>query len=193
MISIPLPQPAELHIPVISIRIAERELVSGLRNRCENKFKYLYQMYAPALMGIISRIVKTEEIAEDVLQETFVKIWSSIDSYDNSRGRLFTWMAATARNTAIDQLRSKAQLNSEKNAAIDDLSLESENYQAEINPDVIGVKQLTLNLQSSEREVLNLVYFQGYSHSEVAEKLNIPTGTVKTRLRRAIVCLRLYF
>lgn len=151
-------------------------------------------MYAPALMGIISRITRSQIVAEDVLQETFVKIWNSIDGYDSSRGRLFTWMAATARHTAIDQLRSRTQLNADKNSNIDDHSFELENsYQITINPDTIGVEQMTTGLPPSEREILHLIYFQGYTHSETAERLNIPLGTVKTKLRRAISSLREHF
>jgi RNA polymerase sigma factor (sigma-70 family) len=194
MISIPLPPSAKINNPVTRFRITEQELVSGLRNRCESRFKVLYQMYSPALMGIISRIVKCEDTAEEVLQDTFVKVWNSIDGYDSSRGRLFTWMAATARHRAIDQLRSRAYLNTEKNSDIEDFSFKLEDkHQVTINPDTIGLKQLTSNLCPSEKEILDLIYFQGYSHSETAEKLNIPLGTVKTKLRRAIGTLREFF
>ncbi len=161
---------ANVQVPVISLSVTEEELVNGIRGKCEDKFRLLYKMYAPALMGVISRIVRSDVAAEDVLQDTFVKIWNSIESYDSSRGRLFTWMAATARNTAIDQLRSRAQINTAKHSNID--------------PDT---------MHTSEKEVLDLIYFQGYTHSEASKTLNIPLGTVKTKLRRAINALREYF
>jgi RNA polymerase sigma factor (sigma-70 family) len=193
MIAISISAP-EFPAPFIGFGIAEEDLIKGVRGRCGHKFKVLYKMYAPALMGIISRIVKSDVVAEDVMQETFVKIWNSIDGYEPSRGRLFTWLAATARHTAIDQLRSRAQLNSDKNSDIEDFSLEVEGkYQEFFNPDTIGIRQLTINLPASEKEILDLIYFQGYTHSETAEKLDIPLGTVKTKLRRAIGSLRGYF
>lgn len=184
----------EIPAPVISIKMSEDALVSGLQKRSEQQFKMLYGMYAPALLGIISRIVKSDVVAEDVLQESFVKIWNGIDGYDVSRGRLFTWMASTARHTAIDQLRSKAALNAARNSNMDDLTQELEiQRRTEINPDAIGVKQLTGHLPVAEKEILELIYFQGFTHSEVAKKLNIPLGTVKTRVRKAVSSLRCYF
>lgn len=194
MISIQLPPAADVQTTILSFAILEKELVRDIQNRCEPKFKQLYQMYAPALMGIISKIVKTEVASEDALQETFIKIWNSIDGFDASRGRLFTWMAATARHTAIDQLRSRAQINANKNSDIDDFSFELEStYRVSYNTDTIGVKQLTCSLPSSEKELLELIYFQGYTHSEAAQKLDMPLGTVKTKLRRAIMALREHF
>ncbi|MBC7567872.1 MAG: RNA polymerase sigma factor [Pedobacter sp.] len=154
----------------------------------------LYTMYSPALMGIISRIIKFDEIAEDVLQETFVKIWKSIDQYQESKGKLFTWMARLARNTAIDQLRGRGYINSRKNSDLEDVSVEVDmNNQMVYNPETIGLKKLTMNLCARQKAILDLIYFEGYSQSEVAEELNIPLGTVKTRLRMAIATLRKYF
>ncbi|ETZ19559.1 RNA polymerase sigma factor [Pedobacter sp. V48] len=194
MIAIQLPNYTELQVPVISLRIAEDELVRGIQRKCEIQFKLLYKMYAPALMGIISRIVRSDVAAEDVLQETFLKIWSSIDGYDSSRGRLFTWMAATARHKSIDYLRSRSQINESKNQHIEDFSPELDNnYQVALNPDTIGIKQLTNTLHPSEKELLDLIYFQGYTQSEAAARLEMPLGTVKTKLRRAINSLREYF
>ncbi|MBC7567227.1 MAG: sigma-70 family RNA polymerase sigma factor [Pedobacter sp.] len=145
-------------------------------------------------MNIISRIPRSEVVAADILKETFVKIWKSIDGYDPSLVRLFTWMAATARHMAIDYLRSRAQLNADKNSNLEDHSFELEtSYQMTINPEIIGIKQLTNILPPTEKEILYLIYFQGYKHSEAAEELDIPLGTVKTKLRRAISLLREHF
>ena len=180
MIAIQLPNYTELQNPVIPLLDAEDELVNGLKKKCGLKFKLLYKMYAPALMGIISRIVKTDVAAEDVLQETFIKIWNSIGGYDPARGRLFTWMATTARHTAIDHLRSRSQINEGRNLE-------------EINQETIGIQQLTSKLHPSEKELLDLIYFQGYTHSEAVETLSIPLGTLKTKVRRAINTLRQHF
>lgn len=193
MIAIPLPLPL-LHAPEIALKTDEGALISGIRLGCEKNFNTLYQMYAPALMGIISRISGSEVAAEDILQETFVKIWNSIDSFDPARGRLFTWMAATARHNAIDHLRSKAQQNANKNSGMEDLLTELDiSYHTTINPDIIGIRQLTSILPASEQEILDLIYFQGYTHSEASDALGIPLGTVKTKLRRAIGLLRVMF
>jgi len=151
-------------------------------------------MYSAALFGVISRIVKSDEVAEDVLQEVFVKIWNSIERYDTSKGRLFTWMISMTRNLAIDYTRSKANLQTAQRSPIEELSAgQFAHYQTSMNPDLIGIRTLTAHLKGVEKDVLDLIYFQGYTHMEVAEILNLPLGTVKTRLRRAIHTLRALF
>jgi RNA polymerase sigma factor (sigma-70 family) len=148
-------------------------------------------MYAPALMGIILRIVKSKVSAEDILQEVFVKIWRSIDQYDVSRGRLFTWMSTTARNSALEFVRSKTSFQREKNTDIEEVfNLVEKLNPTILNPDIIGLKRLTDGLPEQERIVLDLIYFHGHTHMQTSEILRLPLGTVKTRLRRAIQFLR---
>lgn len=179
---------------ILHVNSTEQSLVAALKSGDQKTIAIIYRMYAPALMGIISRIIKFDEIAEDVLQETFVKIWKSIDQYQESRGRLFTWMARLAKNTAIDHLRGRGYINSRKNSDIDDLSMEVDSKnQLLYNPETIGLKKLTMMLAPAQKAILDLVYFQGYSQSEAAEELAIPLGTVKTRLRAAILILRKSF
>jgi RNA polymerase sigma factor (sigma-70 family) len=179
---------------ILHVNTAERSLVASIKSGDQKTIATLYTMYSPALLGIISRIIKFDEIAEDVLQETFLKIWKSIDQYQESKGRLFTWMARLAKNTAIDHLRGRGYVNSLKNSDLDEVFLEVDrDNQIVYNPETIGLKKLTMNLCASQKAILDLIYFQGYSQSEVAEELNIPLGTVKTRLRMAITTLRKYF
>ncbi len=151
-------------------------------------------MYSSALYGVITRIITHTELAEDVLQETFVKIWQSAENYDSTKGRLFTWMMNIARNLSIDKLRSKDFKNSLKNQDIENnVSFVDEQNKVTFNPDVLGVKQLVENLKPDLQSVLNLVYYKGYTHVEAAEKLDLPLGTVKTRIRLAIIELRRSF
>ncbi|TCC90635.1 sigma-70 family RNA polymerase sigma factor [Pedobacter frigiditerrae] len=182
----------ELHISTAPS--AEEILVTGLKNGDTKSIEKLYKMYASSLMGIISRIVKFDEVAEDVLQDTFLKIWKSIAHYDASKGRLFTWMANLAKNTAIDQVRSKNYLKYNVTDEIEDrlTKIDQENL-ISINPDRIGLKQLTEKLKQDQFEIIQLFYFEGYTQSEVAKELNIPLGTVKTKLRQSILALRQYF
>lgn len=181
-------------IPALSIKPDESTLIQALRAGCPDTFKQFYKMYSAALLGIIARIVKSEEVAEDLLQEAFIKIWNSIDRYDTSRGRLFTWMASMTRNLAIDYLRSKAHLQYTKGTALEELSVEQfDHHQTAFNPDTIGIKNLAGKLKLPEKEILDLIYFKGFTHLEAAETLNLPLGTVKTRLRRAIQSLRSHF
>lgn len=182
----------ELHVSTATS--TEEILVAGLRNGDKKSIEKLYKMYAGSLMGIIIRIVKFDEIAEDVLQDTFLKIWKSIEHYDSSKGRLFTWMANLAKNKAIDQVRSK---HYSKATITDDINdtLREFDQQTHVlfNPDNIGLKHLILKLKNDQREIVQLFYFEGYTQSEVAKELNIPLGTVKTKLRQSILALRQYF
>jgi RNA polymerase sigma factor (sigma-70 family) len=179
---------------ILHVNTTERNLVYSIKSGDQKTMSTLYTMYSPALLGIISRIIKFDEIAEDVLQETFVKIWKSIDQYQESKGRLFTWMARLAKNTAIDHLRGRGYINSRKNSDLDEVFVEADkSNQMVYNPETIGLRTLTMNLCAPQKAILDLIYFQGYSQSEVAEELNIPLGTVKTRLRMAITTLRKYF
>jgi RNA polymerase sigma factor (sigma-70 family) len=179
---------------ILHVNTTERNLVYSIKSGDQKTMSTLYTMYSPALLGIILRIIKFDEIAEDVLQETFVKIWKSIDQYQESKGKLFTWMARLAKNTAIDHLRGRGYINSRKNSDLDEVFVEADkSNQMVYNPETIGLRKLTMNLCAPQKAILDLIYFQGYSQSEVAEELNIPLGTVKTRLRMAITTLRKYF
>ncbi len=176
------------------LSLSEEELVSKLKSRDTIAIRAIYDMYSAALFGVISRLVPHTEIAEDILQETFIKIWSASNSYDSSKGRLFTWMMNIARNLAIDKMRSKDFKNAGKNQDIDH-NVDFIDAQKEItfNADILGIKDIVDTLKPEFNHVLNMVYFKGYTHVEAAEELNLPLGTVKTRLRMAILELRKYF
>lgn len=176
------------------IKLSEEELITALQNREKVGAEALYDMYSGSLHGIIFRIVQHEEIAEDLLQETFVKIWNSFGSFDSEKGRLFTWMANIARNLSIDKLRSKDFRNHSKNQDIENtVNFIDEQRNTSLNPETFGVRELIEKLKPEQKLILDLVYYKGYTHVEVAEELDIPLGTVKTRLRMAIITLRKFF
>ncbi|MEJ7557527.1 MAG: sigma-70 family RNA polymerase sigma factor [Pedobacter sp.] len=176
------------------ISLSEEELVTKLKSQDTLAIQALYDMYSGALLGVITRVIQHTEVAEDLLQETFIKIWNSAGSYDNSKGRLFTWMMNIARNLSIDKLRSKDFKNSNKNQNIEN-NVDFIDAQKEIifNADLLGIKDLVTSLKPEFKIVLDMVYFKGYTHVEAAEELNLPLGTVKTRIRMAIMELRKNF
>lgn len=181
-------------LPATQSQEMEKRLVSSLKVKDEHALAALYKMYAASLKGIILRIVIHEETAEDLLQETFVKIWNSIDKYDDSKGRLFTWMSRLAKNIAIDQLRKKSHINSARHVNIQDKILHiDQKLSYKFNTDVIGVRRLTKTMNPMQRLLLDMVYFEGYTHNEIAEELNIPLGTVKSKIRNALLELRKKF
>jgi RNA polymerase sigma factor (sigma-70 family) len=176
------------------ISLSEEELVLALQNREKIAIEALYDMYSASLFGVISRIVNDTPTAEDVLQETFVKIWHSFAAYSPAKGRLFTWMVNIARNLSIDKLRSKDFKNQNKNQEIENnVTFIDEQRNTAYNPELLGIKEMVQTLKPEQQTILDLVYFKGYTHVEAAEELGIPLGTIKTRLRTAIIELRKYF
>lgn len=174
--------------------LTEDELILALTNRERTGAEALYSMYSASLYGVIARIVVDTATAEDVLQETFVKIWNSFHSYSSEKGRLFTWMVNIARNLAIDKVRSKDFRNSSKNQDIENtVTMIDEQQNSVYKPELMGLKDLVAKLRPEQKSILDLVYFRGYTHVEAADELGIPLGTIKTRLRMAIIELRKYF
>ena len=168
----------------------EHELVVLLNEQSNDAFNYLYDNYSGALFTVINQIVPDKDTAGDVLQEVFVNIWKKINTYDSSKGRLFTWMLNIARNAAIDKVRSKGYRDNQRNQSI----IETENSGLNIssNPAVsdVGLKKVLTKLNEESRKLIDLSYFQGFTHEEIAKMLGIPLGTVKTRIRTAIIQLR---
>lgn len=170
-------------------KYSEPELVQLLVQRSRHGFSYLYDNYSGALLSIILNIVNDETLANDVLQEVFVKIWKQGDTYDRSKGRLFTWMLNIARNAAIDAVRSKAYQNNRQNRELSEETTVLAGT-SEQRVDHIGLKKIVHNLKEEYRLLIELSYFQGYTQDEIARMLRIPLGTVKTRLRAALIQLR---
>jgi len=171
----------------------ESLLIDRLRNSDLESFGRLYEMYAPTLFGVIMRIVEQQETAEDLLQEVFIKIRRSFELYNPKRARLFTWMFNIARNTAIDYLRMRSTRNAKATMDITDASHSLDSHSCSMNIDTIGLKELLGNMGKHHQELLDLCYYKGYTHQEIAELLHLPVGTVKTRIRQAILQLRLSF
>lgn len=163
------------------------ELVKRLRNQDEQALAYLYDQYSGSLMGIIIRILGNREAAEDVLQKTMLKVWNSIGSFNPDKSSLYTWMAAIARNSAIDKRRLKSFQNNEKTETLDGLVYQPAGGQT--STAAIDVEKLTSKLESKYKDVLDHIYLMGYTQQETSEKLEIPLGTVKSRLRLAVKSL----
>ena len=174
------------------ISIAEEELVFLLKNKDQKGFNILYNNYSGALFGVINKIVQSDDDANDLLQDTFLKIWRNIDNYDSSKGSIFTWMMNIARNLSIDRVRSADFRDSSQNISMEQniiYQVDSE-HQTVMDVDSIGLRKVVDSLKPEYRQLIELVYYQGYTQAEVSEEYGIPLGTVKTRIKAAVGSLR---
>ncbi len=186
--------PARKAYTSTTVKVPIDNLLNLLQQKSERGFSQLYDNYADALFSVTYQIVKNKEIAEDLLQDIFVKIWKKIDTYDEARGTLYTWMLNIARNTSIDFVRS--QKNRFYQHFVHDDILLNESYQRGNNIenadhlDYIAIKNKAAKLDQKYADVIDLIYFEGYTYEQVAIILNLPLGTVKTRGRNALTILK---
>ncbi|MES2761960.1 MAG: sigma-70 family RNA polymerase sigma factor [Bacteroidota bacterium] len=167
------------------------ELIVLIKERNQKAFAYLYDNYSKALFGVINNIVNDQEESEDVLQNTFLKIWNNFDSYDAAKGRLYTWMLNISRNMAIDCTRSKHEkIKNKIQEPTDSVYHKNNLFVEDKSHESIGLKTIVDNLKEDQREIIDLAYYQGYTQDEISKKLNIPLGTVKTKVRQALLTLR---
>lgn len=168
----------------------EESLVSRLMVKERSAYDSLYEQYSASIYGVVFRMLKEEAIAQDVLQETFIKVWRKIHTYDPAKGRFFTWLLNIARNLAIDKMRSKEVKYAAKKQAYDAEVMERAAPTVSIAIEHIGLREMVESLPATQREIIMLVYFDGYTHVEAAEELDVPLGTVKSRVRLAMNRLR---
>ncbi|MEN3322958.1 sigma-70 family RNA polymerase sigma factor [Mariniflexile soesokkakense] len=159
----------------------EKEIVGLLERGDKKAITILYENYADALYGVIKKIIADDDTAQDVLQESFVKIWRYSKKYDSSKAKLFTWLYRIAYNTAIDKVRSQ------KNKGGKEVQLEDSNVYKisadELNQDVMDMQKHLGSLDEKYQIVINALFFEGMTQQEASEELDIPLGTIKSRLK----------
>jgi RNA polymerase sigma-70 factor (ECF subfamily) len=177
-----------------AVTYSEEELVLLLKQQSKEAFNYLYKNYSAVLYGIVKKVISDDQTAQDVLQEVFVKIWNNIKQFDPAKGRIYTWMLNIARNASIDKLRSKGEIMKAKIRTGDEVVYKVEQgMKTEQRTDVIGLRKMVDVLKPEYRSIVDLAYFKGFTMDEIAKTLEIPLGTVKTRMRHAIQLLREQF
>jgi RNA polymerase sigma-70 factor (ECF subfamily) len=166
-------------------------LISRLRAGDQSAMADLYDRYSGVIYGVALRVLANTTAAEDVVQEIFLQLWRNPQAFDSDRGRLAPWLAVIARNRAIDHLRKRpAEDDIEEMPISCGVDLESEASQKLAVEKVRGV--LT-QLPQDQRKALEMAYFEGMTHSEIAGKTGEPLGTIKTRIRTGLLALRKAF
>ena len=159
----------------------EQQIIQLLKQEDQRALNLLYENYSDSLYGVIMKITNNQEIAEDALQETFIKVWKNAQKYDASKAKLFTWLYRIARNTAIDKLRSF------NNRFQKEIQIDNSNVYIlptmNLNQDIIDLKKHVGRLEDKYQIVLNALFFEGMTQQEASEELDIPLGTIKSRLK----------
>ncbi len=169
----------------------ETHIVELLKARDERAIGLLYDHYADALYGVAIKVMKDEVLAQDVLQEAFVKIWKNADRYDPDKARLFTWLFRVVQNTAIDAVRSRQRKTSKEIQTQDSNVYHIPTTQLAIEH--LDLKAHTDGLEDKYKVVIDALFFQGMTQQEASDELNIPLGTVKSRLKIGLRELRKLF
>ena len=184
-------EPGQLHIWLVAV--AQQDALA---------FRTLYEATSPKLFGFVLRILKKRELAEEVLQDSFVNIWNNASSYQSSLASPMTWMTTIVRNRAFDLLR-KLNNGQHHEVDLDENQFDEEIMQAMESTDNTPIQALELSqnakslavcmsrLEGLHRQAMALAFYHDLSHSEVAEQMNLPMGTVKTWIRRSLEKLRI--
>ena len=183
-----------LLLAVLALPEEDKQLIKRLKHRDPEAMNELYVRYGRLALSIIVRIVRDQATGEDLLQETFLKVWNRMSSFDDERGALGPWILTIARNRAIDYLRSTDARYSQSGYDLE--RLERPQFFIDFEEQYVDrdrIRQIRgafEKLTQNQKQVLELAYFEGLSQSEMAERLNQPLGTVKTWIRTALQILR---
>jgi len=159
-------------------------IIERVKQQDKAALELLYDKYAPALYGVILRMCGNRELAEDLLQESFVKIWQHIGTYDATKGKFYTWAYRIAKNLTLNSLRKKNQL-----IQTEDLSVYTEKEEApQLN--TAALSGAISKLEPHHQEAITLVYFKGYTHREANLQMGVPLGTFKSYVKQALQALR---
>ncbi|HLJ51567.1 MAG TPA: sigma-70 family RNA polymerase sigma factor [Bryobacteraceae bacterium] len=184
-------------LPLLAVALQVKEdpeLVRRLKKRDPDAMAELYDRYGRIAYALIYRVVKNDGVAEDLVQETFLRVWNRIQAFDDEKGALGPWILTIARNRAIDYLRSVDGRMAQSAFELD--KIEQPAFFASFESDILNLDRVRAlrsafeRLTANQRLVLELAYFEGLSQTEMAERLKQPLGTIKTWVRTALKLLR---
>ena len=164
---------------------SDLELIKLLQEKDDQALSSLYDRYSGAIYGVILRMCHKEEMAEEILQETFLKVWEKSHLYHPDKGKFYTWIYRIAKNNTLNALRRPKKL-----IQTEELSVHTDKSIAEPQADHSELKGAVQKLASHHREAIELVYFKGLTHREAHEEMGVPLGTFKSYIQQALKGLR---
>ena len=176
---------------------ADTDLIARVKTGSSEALDEIYRRYASPVYSLVWKILQNPEESEDVALDVFWQIWRQAANYDSSRGAPPAWIFTLARSRAIDRLRARHR-KEDRTISFDDPAVVLDPLDQEATPDQVAsyrqnrdaVREAMKVLSAPQREAVELAFFQGLTHVEIAEKLRLPLGTVKTRIRQGLIRLR---
>ena len=165
--------------------------VMAVKARDQGAMAQLYDRYSSIVYAVALRVLGDTGAAEDVLQEVFLQLWRNPSAFDSARGSLAAWLAVITRNRAIDALRKRKPETDIEDVIVSvapDLASDADRTRV-----AAKIRGLLSSMPSAQRSALEMAYFEGLSHSEIANKTGEPLGTIKTRIRAGLIALRKAF
>ena len=169
---------------------ADVALLDRVIARDPNALGELYDTYNRLLYGLVLRILRNRDEAEEVLQEVFIQAWTRASTYHLSIGSPAGWLVGIARNKAIDRLRANRVRSGGTNPTATEGPVGNPEAQASVGEEYLDVQRALDTLPADQRDLIEQAYFLGFTHSELAERFRLPLGTVKTRIRSGMLTLR---
>lgn len=167
----------------------DKALILKLQNKDEAALSKLYDNYSPALYGVIIRICKDEQQAQNILQDTFLTIWEKAHQYNPEKGKFYTWAYRIARNKTLNLIRKQDKL-----IQTEDLSVYTNKADdAKTDAEYLQLKGCLKQLESHHKKALELVYFNGLTHREAHQEMDVPLGTFKSYIKQALRKLKLNY
>ena len=176
--------------------VGDQDMLSAVARGKVEALDVLYQRYRQELYSLAYSIVGDHQLAEDLIQETFVRVWRHAGSYSPQAGSVRGWLFAILRNYAIDYLRKQRQRSTPREVPLgeiecdDRLALEDTWEEVWRREERVQIRRAMMRLSEKQRVVIELGYFQGYTHMEIAEKCGLPLGTVKSSMRLGLLALK---
>ena len=166
-------------------QMTDIEMVSLIKEKDIKGITALHEQYGDYLLRYVSEIISSRYFSELALQNAFLKIWNNIDTFSSKKGRFITWVINVSRNSAIDVMRSKHYKQSMKLISLDAVVHQKSSFSFDLKVENMDLREIVTTLDPKYRELIDLVYFKGYTHIEASKELGVPLGTVKTRIRKA--------
>ncbi len=173
-------------------RAALEEALALVATGEKTALQRVYDLTSAKLLGVIIQVVRDRDAAEDALQETYLKVWNRASRFDRSRASPITWLCAIARNTAIDHIRKtgrRSEVSDDVLPEIADRTPDADSMLCDAE-DNARLKDCLEGLKTDHRRCIRMAFFRGYTHSELAERLDVPLGTMKSWIRRGLSSLK---